>query len=114
MSASRGARKLRLAYLSDDSAFSTRSVMSRRGTAIDRFLQDQVEFLRFGDLLDDPIGALEQRLQLLVAPQIQVLAIFALQALEIETDARELLLLRAAIALAHRHRVFLQLTLEAS
>ncbi len=83
--------------------------------AIDRFLQDEVEFLGLGDLLDHAVGALEQRLQLLVAPQVEVFAILALQALEIERDAR------AAPALFARRSlslivigVFLELALQRS
>src|SRR5882672_5776737 len=41
--------------------------------AIHRLLQDEIEFLRFGDLPDHAVGAFEQRRQLLVPPQVQVL-----------------------------------------
>src|SRR4051812_44153788 len=47
------------------------------GTAIHRLLQDEIVLLRFGDLLDDAVRAFEERLQLLVAPQVQVLAVGA-------------------------------------
>src|SRR5688572_18874447 len=79
---------------------------------VDGLLQDQVELLRFGDLLDHAVRALEQRLQLLIAPQVEVFAVRALQALVVERLSRELLLARAAVALAHRHRILLELTLQ--
>src|SRR4029079_169823 len=81
-------------------------------TAIDRFLNDQIELFRFGDLLDDPVRALEQRLQLLVPSEVQIFAIRALQPLKIERYARELLLFRTAIAFAHRHRLLFELRLQ--
>src|SRR5688572_28555949 len=70
---------------------------------INRFLQYEIEFLRFGNTLDDSIGALEERLQLLVAAKIQILAVRALHTLEIERHARKLLFLAAPVALAHGH-----------
>ena len=55
---------------------------------------------------------LEQRLQLLVSPQVEVFAILALQPLEIERQAPELLVLGSPIALAHGHAFLLELRLQ--
>src|SRR5688572_22249949 len=70
-------------------------------TAVDRLLQNEVVFLRFRDLADHAVGALEKRRKLFVAAQVQVFAKLALHALEFAANARELLLFRAAVAFAH-------------
>src|SRR5262245_8729175 len=81
-------------------------------TAVHRLLQDEVVLLRLRDLPDHAVGPLEERGELLVAPQVQVLAVLALHALEIEAQALQLLLLRAPVALAHGDRFLFQLSLQ--
>src|SRR4051812_14289525 len=78
----------------------------------DRLLQDQVELLLLGDLVDDAGGALLHLGQLLVAAHVQVLADLALLALEIAADVGEAPLLVAAAGLGHGHVVALELGLQ--
>src|SRR5574341_2612125 len=79
---------------------------------IDRVLDDQIEPLGFGDLPDHAVGPFHQPLYLLIAPDGEVLAKFPLHALELHAAARQLLLLRPAVALGHGHRVPIELALE--
>src|SRR5688572_13659085 len=75
-------------------------------------LDDEVELLLLGDLVDDPRGALLDPRELLVPAQVQVLADLALQALEVAADVGELALLLAARRLRHRDVLLLQLGLQ--
>src|SRR4051812_19015900 len=61
-----------------------------------RLLQDQVELLLLRDLVDDLRGALLHLRELLVAARVEVLAHFALLALEIAADVGEAPFLVAA------------------
>src|SRR3990172_6366416 len=76
-------------------------------------LQDDVVLLLLGNLADHPVGLLDHLGKLLVAPLVQILADFALPALEIAVQIAEFALLVAALGLAHGHRVLLQLVLHA-
>src|SRR5688572_4089547 len=101
MTASTGAREvsarpLPLFFGREDLQDALGDVESR--ASIHRFLQDEVEFLRLRDLLDHAVRALEKGLQLLVAAQVQVFAVLALQPLEIDADALQLAFLRAPVA----------------
>src|SRR6185312_16234798 len=78
----------------------------------DRLLDDEVELLLLGDLVDHPGGALLDRGELLVAAQVEVLADLALHALEVAADVGELPLLVAPRRLAHRHVLALELGLQ--
>jgi hypothetical protein len=53
---------------------------------VHRVLHDQVEFLLFGDLADDPLRALEQALQFLVAALVQVFAELTLAPLQVAVE----------------------------
>jgi hypothetical protein len=77
-----------------------------------RLLDDQVELLLLGDLVDDARGALLQARELLVAAQVEVLADLALQPLEVAADVGELALLLAARGLRHGDVLALQLLLQ--
>src|SRR5258708_5537931 len=77
-----------------------------------RLLEDQVELLLLGDLVDDARGALLHRGERLVAAQVEVLAQLALQALEVAADVGKLPFLVAARRLRHRHVFALELGLQ--
>src|SRR5579859_160907 len=79
---------------------------------VHRFLQDEVEFLAFRDLLDDLVCPFEYRGQFLVLAQVEILAQFPLHALQVAVHAREVLLLVAAFRFAHGHAVLFQAALE--
>ena len=99
-------------YLSA-SALITFSVMSMRWLAIhDRVLQDQVELLGLGDLLDHLVRALLHARELLVAAQVQVLAELALRALQVARQVGEVALLVAALGLGHRRAVLVERRLQ--
>ena len=84
-------------YLSA-SALTTFSVISIFWLAkTTRILQDQVELLGLGDLLDHLVRALLDARELLVAPQVEVLAKLALRALQVARQIGEVALLVAAI-----------------
>src|SRR4051812_11240512 len=78
----------------------------------DRFLQDQVEFLLLGDLVDDARRALLHLGELLVAAHVEVLADFALLALEVAADVGEAPLLVAPGRLRHGDVLALELALQ--
>src|SRR5262245_47066510 len=80
--------------------------------AVHGVLQDQVELLLLGDLVDHPVGLLDHLRQLLVAALVQVLPELALLALEVAVQLAELALAVAALALAHGHRVLLDVVLH--
>src|SRR5580765_6749697 len=80
--------------------------------AVDGVLQDQVELLLLGDLVDHAIRLLHHLGQLLVAALVEVLAELALLALEIAVQLAELALAVTALAFAHGHRVLLDLVLH--
>ena len=87
-------------YLSA-SALITFSVMSMRWLAnTTGILQDEVELLGLGDLLDHLVRALLDARELLVAAQVQVLAELALRALQVARQVGEVALLVAALGLA--------------
>src|SRR2546430_4440037 len=79
----------------------------------DGVLEDDVELLLLRDLADHAVRLLDHLRQFLVAPLVQVLAELALLALEIAVQLAELALLGAALVLAHRHRVLVELVLHA-
>src|SRR5258705_13231926 len=60
--------------------------------AVHGILQDEVELLLLGDLVDDAVGLLDHLRELLVAPLVEVLAELALLALEIAVQVAELAL----------------------
>src|SRR5262245_61190793 len=60
--------------------------------AVDGVLQDQVELLLLGDLVDHPVRLLHHLRQLLVAALVQVLPELALLALEVAVQLAELAL----------------------
>ena len=91
------------------SALITLSVMSMRGLDVDRFLQDQVVLLLLGDLLDDAVGALEDRGQLFVAALVQVFAELAALALEVAVLLDQLALAAAALGFGQRRRFLVEL-----
>src|SRR5882672_6144146 len=68
-------------------------------TAVDVVLQDQVELLLLGDLVDHPVRLLHHLRQLLVAALVEVLAELALLALELAIELTELALAVAPLAL---------------
>ena len=68
--------------------------------AHNRVLQDQVELLGLGDLLDHLVRALLDARELLVAAQVQVLAELALGALDVAGEVGEVALLVAAVGSA--------------
>src|SRR6185312_3178500 len=78
----------------------------------DRLLDDEVELLLLGDLVDHPGGALLDRGELLVAAQVEVLADLALHALEVAADVGELPLLLAPLRLGEGDVLALQLRLQ--
>src|SRR4051794_23239516 len=72
-------------------------------TGVDhRVLENQIELLVGGDLLDDLVRALLDAGELFVAAQVQVLAEFALHALQIARLVGEVPLLVAALGFGHR------------
>src|SRR5262245_46793046 len=75
--------------------------------AVHRILQDQVELFLLGDLVDHPVRLLHHLRQLLVAALVEVFAELALLALEFAVQLAEFALAVTALALAHRHRVLL-------
>src|SRR5215468_409852 len=79
----------------------------------DRFLEDDVELLGLGDLAHRAIRALEDPGKLLVAALVEVLAEFALLALELAIRLAEFALAPAALRLRHRHDVLLERLLHA-
>src|SRR3990172_2580762 len=77
------------------------------------FLEDDVVFLRLGDLADDAVRLLDHLAEFLVAALVHVLAVLALLALELAAEVGEIALLGAALRLRHRQRVLLDLVLQA-
>src|SRR5258706_1807808 len=77
------------------------------------FLEDDVVFLRLGDLADDAVRLLDHLRQLLVAALVDVFAVFALLALEVAVQLAEITLLVAPLRLGHRDAVLFQLILHA-
>src|SRR6185503_4382839 len=75
-------------------------------------LQDQVELLALGDLLDHLVGALLERREELVLAQVHVLAELALQACQVARAVREIALLVAPLGLAHRGAVLVERRLQ--
>src|SRR6185295_7240143 len=73
--------------------------------AVDGVLQDQVELLLLGDLVDHPVRLLHHLRQLFVAALVEILAELALLALELAVQLAELALAVAPLALAHRHGI---------
>src|SRR5688572_588920 len=80
----------------------------------DRVLQDEIELLGLGDLLDDLVRALLDARELLVLAQVQVLAKLALHALQIARKIREVALLAAALGLGHRRAILVERCLQVS
>src|SRR5947207_5440881 len=78
----------------------------------DGILQDQVELLGLGNLQDDLVRALLESRELLVSPQVDVLAKLALPALEIAREVGEITLLVAAIIFRHRRAVLVETCLQ--
>src|SRR4029077_16577026 len=78
----------------------------------DRFLKDDVVFLRLGDLPDGAVGALDHARQLVVAARVEVLPEFALLALEFAIEIVELALALLPVGLRHGHRVLLEVLLH--
>src|SRR3954470_4885326 len=76
-------------------------------------LEDDVELLLLGDLADHAVRLLHHLRELLVAPLVDVLAEFPLFSLELAIQIAELALLRPPLALAHGHRVLVQVLLHA-
>src|SRR6185295_1200811 len=76
------------------------------------FLENDVVLLRLRDLANDAVRLFDHLSELLVAPLVDVLAIFALLALEIAIEFVEVALLVAALRLGHGDRVLLQLVLQ--
>src|SRR5689334_12984494 len=79
---------------------------------IDRFLKDEIVFFAVGDLFDNFVGALEQAREFLITTHVQIFPVLALHALVVHAHARQLLLLRSALALAHRDAILLELGLR--
>src|SRR3990172_2995818 len=77
------------------------------------FLEDDVVFLRLGDLADDAVRLLDHLPEFLVAARVHVLPILTLLALELAVEIGEVALLVAALRLGHREPVLLQLVLRA-
>src|SRR5258706_1270213 len=80
--------------------------------AVDGVLEDEVELLLLGDLVDHAVRLLDHLRQLLVAALVEVLAELALLALELAVQLAELALAVAPLALAHGHRVLLDVVLH--
>ena len=74
-----------------------------------RFLQDQVVLLGLEDLLDDLVGALDDRGELLVLALVQVFLELAALALEVAVLLDQLALAPAALGLGQRRRVLVEL-----
>src|SRR5690348_9189709 len=74
----------------------------------DRILEDQVVLLVGGDLLDHLVRALLYARELLVAPQVQVLAEFALHPRQVARLVRKVPLLVAAVGFGHRRAVAIE------
>src|SRR5689334_9266611 len=79
----------------------------------DGVLEDDVVLFLLGDLPDDAVRLLDDLRELLVAALVQVLAELALLPLEVAVEIAELALLGAALRLAHRHAVLLEVFLHA-
>src|SRR5437764_6122945 len=80
---------------------------------VDGVLEDDVVLLLLRDLADDAVRLLHDLGELLVAARVQVLAEFALLALEIAVQLAEFALLRAPLRFAHRDAVLLEVVLHA-
>src|SRR5213075_809566 len=80
----------------------------------DRVLDDEIELLGFGDLLDHLVRAILNGGELLVAPEIQVLAEFPLRAREITREVGEVSFAIAALGLGHRNAVLFEECLQIS
>jgi hypothetical protein len=75
----------------------------------DGLLEDQVVLLGFEDLLDDLVGALDDRGQLFVLALVQVFLEFAALALDLAVLVDELALATVALRLRQRGRILLEL-----
>src|SRR5579864_6223171 len=74
----------------------------------DGVLQDQVELLGGGDLLDHLVRAFLDAGELLVAAQIEILAELALHPLQVARLVREIALLVAPLGIGHRRAVLVE------
>src|SRR6478735_2851662 len=75
-------------------------------------LEDDVVLLLLGDLADHAVRLLHHLGELLVAPRVEVLAELALLSLEVAVELAEVALLRAALRIAHRDGVLLEVFLQ--
>src|SRR6266571_3465815 len=83
------------------------------GARIDRFLEDDVELLGLGDLLDGLVGSFQHRRQFLVLALVEILAELPLLALEITVEIVEFAVLGLALRLGHRQSVLVEVFLHA-
>jgi hypothetical protein len=74
----------------------------------DGVLQDQVELLGGGDLLDHLVRALLDAGELLVAAQIEILTEFTLHPLQVARLVRKIALLVAPVGIGHRRAVLVE------
>src|SRR3569623_216717 len=82
------------------------------GIDVDGLLDDQVEFLRLGDVLDRLARAFLDLAQFFVAAQVEVFAEFAPLALQFEIEIVEIAFLRLAVAVRHGHAILVELRLQ--
>jgi len=78
------------------------------GTGIDRFLQNEVVFLLFGNLANDAIGSLNDLPEFFVATLVQIFAKLPLLALKILVHLAEFALSATSLRLSHDRCVTLK------